>query len=126
MGKYNSLDEARRDLPKWLTRHLVDIYLGVTSAIEVFVNERLEGRDPTMFQWPEQFSKAVVAMLVGPWSPGTANVRDTDAEREAHIQFPTRGLFDGYLFEAAKGRYYTYDGSRWHRSPAVYLPGGFV
>lgn len=115
VGKYNSLDEARRDLPKRLIRQLVDIYLGVVLAIETFVNERLEGRDPTMFEWPEQFSKAVVAMLVGPWSPGTANVRDTDAEREALIQFPTRYLIDGYVFEAANGRYYIYNGSRWRR-----------
>jgi hypothetical protein len=80
MGKYNSFDEASRDLPERLTRSTdMNLFSGF-SAIEVFVNERLEGRDPTMFQWPEQFSKAVVAMLVGPWSPGTANVRDTDAD----------------------------------------------
>jgi hypothetical protein len=116
VGKYNSLYEASRDLPERLTSSTdMNLFSGF-SAIDIFINERLEGRDPTMFEWPEDFAKAVVAMLVGPWSPGTANVRDTDAEREAHIQFPTRGLFDGYLFEAAYGRYYTYDGSRWHRS----------
>ena len=107
-GKYGTYVSAFDDLARTIgNRHV--------AGVEAEAYRR--GQDAVYSHAVEiaGWSKAVRAMISGPWGAGTANVVDTEAERDALVEFPT-GVSDGYEFMAGNGRYYTYSGGGWVRT----------